>query len=94
MREALEITAMAFVLVTLTLPTVLISFDAMDELETNYQGKRLRYYELGGNDLLLNTNDVCAILEFKPAILNNKFVDLADAASAALQLNETLDCTP
>jgi hypothetical protein len=61
----------------------------MDELETNYQGKRVRYYEFGGNDLLLNTNDVCAILESKPTFLNNKFVDLADAASAALQINET-----
>jgi hypothetical protein len=61
----------------------------MDELETNYQGKRLRYYDPGGNDLLLNTEDVCAILESKPEFLNNKYVDLADAVSAALQINET-----
>ena len=59
----------------------------MEEFETNFQGKRLRYYELGGNDLLLNTKDVCDILEAEPEFLSSKYVDLADAAS--LQINET-----
>ena len=56
----------------------------MEELETNYQGSKLRYYTLGGNDLLLNANDICSILGAKPGFFSGKYIDLADAVSAAI----------
>ncbi|MFL6216647.1 MAG: hypothetical protein ACJ74J_22380 [Blastocatellia bacterium] len=56
----------------------------MEQLETNYQGNRVRYYIFGGNDLLLNANDVCAILGAKPDIFREKYIDLAEAVSSAI----------
>ena len=61
----------------------------MEELETNYQGSRLRYYIFSNNDLLLNANDVCAILNNQPKFLNDTYVNLADAAGAAVVLDMT-----
>jgi len=61
----------------------------MEELETNYQGSKLRYYILGGNDLLLNANDTCSILGAKPDSFSGKYIDLADAVSASILDNHT-----
>jgi len=56
----------------------------MEQLETNYQGNRVRYYVFGGNDLLLNANDVCAILGTNPNTFSQKYIDLAEAVSSAI----------
>lgn len=56
----------------------------MEQLETNYQGNRVRYYVFGGNDLLLNANDVCAILGAGPDTFHQKYIDLSDAVSSAI----------
>lgn len=56
----------------------------MDQLETNYQGSRIRYYVFSGNDLLLNANDVCAILGIQQGTFTGKYIDLAEAVSSAI----------
>lgn len=61
----------------------------MEELETNYQGSKLRYYILGGNDLLLNANDVSAILGTQSGLFPGRYIDLADAVSAAILDSQT-----
>ena len=61
----------------------------MEELETNYQGSKVRYYILGGNDLLLNANDVSAITGSKPKVFTGKYIDLAEAIGISIVDNQT-----
>src|SRR5436853_2810548 len=59
-------------------------FQSMEELQTNYQGSRVRYYVFGGNDLLLNANDVSAIIGGKPEVCTGKYIDLAEAIGISI----------
>lgn len=61
----------------------------MEEMETNYQGSRVRYYVFGGKDLLLNSNDVSAILNSQPKVFTGKYIDLAEAVGASNVNNQT-----
>lgn len=62
----------------------------LEEMEEDYQDNRVRYYSDGKGSLIFNTHDLSMILENKPEFFTGKYVDLADAQTAALQQDQQL----